>query len=48
MKDFNKIEMDKEYQMSVDIKAIYHQEMTMMDAPTKQKASQWKKHFDHS
>jgi len=31
--------------MTVNIKALYDQEMSMMDAPGKKKAMEWKKHF---
>lgn len=31
--------------MTQDIKALYDQEMSMMDPGTKAKATEWKKHF---
>ena len=46
LKEFNQIEMDKEYAMTVDIKALYDQEMNQMDSVTKKKAVAWKKHFE--
>ena len=38
--------MNNEYAMTVNIKALYDQEMKMMDPGAQKKALQWKKHFD--